>query len=96
MLEGLLNNPAIIGMATKKLRGFIAEKGIKAFLIKPNAAQEKGPLPGFDILFFTEDVATITQTAYDDGVASNTTHPYRLTPEEWAQYQNLILKSTEL
>lgn len=104
ILDMITGNRGLVPLAAGKLKSLFEEKGLKAIVILPNPDNEESMLPGFDILQYEVPIVCVDTTAYSARKHLDETHPYRLTFDEFDQYQRwkdnydlelLNLKSTE-
>lgn len=89
MLDTLMGNPAIIGLATGKLKALFTDGGTTAIVLRLNPENDQPPLPGFDVLLYKEDIEIVDRAAYQFNENIRTTHPYAITAEENTEYETL-------
>lgn len=93
-LELLMNNPKIIGLATGKLKTMFTEKGNKAILLRLNEENMEPPLPGFDVLMYSEDIVCITKDSWEKDRNLRLENPYAITEAEMREYEELKARYT--
>lgn len=89
LLGMLFNNKSILGAATGQLTEMFTKDGVKAIIVEYAPGIDDSPLPDFRISKCMQEVAIVPKTDYDRISETIKTHPHALTPEEFAEYQNL-------
>lgn len=89
MFEGIINNPLFKKFAASKAGDYFDKESLTCIMVIRAPEQDGQLLPGFDIGLYKEPVIVVTEAWRLMEHELNSSHPYRLTREEWAEFQNL-------